>query len=331
MSTNELVEENFGCVRRALDAIKLTSFASENDLPQSPRKGLETRAIVTCGGKYTFCYLPEKDEWKRLSEKNKKTQLINFRDQLYAFPETSNAERYDPVCNDAIKLTSFASEDDLPQSPRKGLETRAIVACGKKYTFCYLPENDEWKRLADGLSEKNKKTQLINFRDQLYAFPQTSNAERYDPVFNVWSILDLCANSAMVTVVRGQIYAIKVDTSTEQSTISRYNVELCSWETVLTSHQGCREKSCVVTAGNHLYVIGGKPPHWEYVAKAERFDTVEKKWEEIADMQQARGVLVVWLLKGRFLLPEGSTETPGCRKPVRCTMFLQTNGNLLET
>ncbi|KAJ7358813.1 hypothetical protein OS493_021600 [Desmophyllum pertusum] len=86
---------------------------------------------------------------------------------------------------------------------------------------------------------------------------------------------------------------VTVDTSTEQSTISRYNVELCSWETVLSSHQGCREECCVVTAGNHLYVFGGKPPrdsqYSQYVTKAERFDTVENKWEEIADMQQARG------------------------------------------
>ena len=45
--TNELVQESFGCFRMVSDAIKLTTFASEDDdLPQSPRKGLETRAIV---------------------------------------------------------------------------------------------------------------------------------------------------------------------------------------------------------------------------------------------------------------------------------------------
>ena len=56
---------------------------------------------------------------------------------------------------DAIKLTSFTSENNFLQSPRKGIETRAIVACGGKYTFCYLPEKDEWKRFPDGLSESN--------------------------------------------------------------------------------------------------------------------------------------------------------------------------------
>ncbi|KAJ7375772.1 Kelch-like member 33 [Desmophyllum pertusum] len=151
---------------------------------------------------------------------------------------------------------------------------------------------------------------MINLRDQVYTFHQTSNAERYDPVCNGWSkYANLCANSAMVTVVREQIYAIEFNTNTEQSTISRYNMELCSWETVLTSHQGCRKESCVVTASNHLYVIGGRPPHaYQDVVKAERFDTVEKKWEEIADTQQARRCAFGVATKGKIFVAGRSGE-----------------------
>ena len=189
---------------------------------------------------------------------------------------------------DAIKLTGFTCENDFLQSPRKGTKTRAIVACGGKYTFCYLPEKDEWKRLADGLSEKrNYRTQMVNYRDQLYTFRRHGEAERYDPVFNGWSTLDLSTRSAVVTVIRGEIYSIEVD---KQSTIKRFNVELCSWQTVFSSDEGCREDCCVIAAGDHLYVLGGKPPNTrEYVAKVERFDTVKNKWEKIADMQQERG------------------------------------------
>ncbi|KAL9950816.1 hypothetical protein ACROYT_G043379 [Oculina patagonica] len=149
------------------------------------------------------------------------------------------------LVSDAIKLTSFTSENDLRQSPRKGLETRAIVACGGKYTFCYLPEKDEWKRLPDGLSEnRDYETKMINFHDKLYTFHRYK-AERCDPVFNGWSTLDLSlsAPSTMVTVVKGEIYAVEVNTSTNKSTIQRYNVELCSWQTVLSSHEGCREEA----------------------------------------------------------------------------------------
>ena len=191
----------------------------------------------------------------------------------------------------AIKMSGFSSEDDSPQSPRQGLETRAIVACGGNYTLCYLPEKDEWKRLADGLTKRDEYTRMINYSDQLFVFSSGVGAERYDPVFDCWSTLDHLQlpseDPAKVAVVRGEIYSIEIDTSSKQSTIKRFDVERCSWQTVFSSHEGCREYSCVVAAGNHLYVCGGFLKG-HYVARAERFDTVENKWEEIANMQQAR-------------------------------------------
>ena len=190
----------------------------------------------------------------------------------------------------AIKLTGFSSEENRSQSPRKGLETRAIVACGGKYTFCYLPEKDEWRRLTDGLSKRNYRTKMISYCDQLYAFPSDGKGERYDPVVNGWSTLDLATTrSTKIAVVRGEIYAIEVNVhrTTKTSTIKRYNIERCSWQTVLSSHEGCREDSCVVAAGDHLYVCGGSI-NCDSVTKAERFDTVKNKWEEIANMRQER-------------------------------------------
>ena len=148
----------------------------------------------------------------------------------------------------ALKLSSFLSEEIPSQSPRKGLETRAIVVCGGKYTLCYLPEKDEWKRLADGLSERSQLTQMINYRDQLYAFPSEGKVERYDPVFNGWSTLDLSATwSAEVAVVKGEISSLETSMSSRQSTIKRLNVERFSWQTVLSSHEGCREASCMAS------------------------------------------------------------------------------------
>ena len=233
------------------------------------------------------------------------------------------------MVSDAIKLTTFASENDVPQSPRKGLETRAIVACGGKYTLCYLPEKDEWKRLADGLSEKrNCQTQMINYRDQLYTFQRSGilKAERYDPVFDGWSTLNSVAvpkHYGIVTVVRGEIYAIKVDRSTKKSTIARYDVERGSWLTVLSSDEGFREDCCIVAAGNHLYVLGGKSPQTrEYVAKAERFDVVENKWEEIADMQQGRGCAFGVATLGKIFVAGGTQEKIWLQTPLTtCEMY----------
>jgi len=207
---------------------------------------------------------------------------------LYTFPSAGKGERYDPVVN--------------------GWSTRAIVACGGKYTFCYLPEKEEWKRLADGLSERDHFTKMLRYRDQLYTFPSAGKGERYDPVVNGWSTLDLSTTrSTKVAVVRGKIFAIEVNTSTEKSTIKRYKVERCSWQTVLSSHEGCRDHSCVVAAGNHLYVCGGFLAG-ESFSKAERFDTVENKWEEIANMRHKRGYAFGVATEGKIFLAGGTVN-----------------------
>ena len=112
-----------------------------------------------------------------------------------------------------------------------------------------------------------------------------------------------------MAIVRGEIYAIDINTSTKKTTIKRYNIERCLWQTVLSSHEGCRGESCVVAAGNHLYVCGGFQ-EGNYVAKAERFDAVENKWEEIANLRQKRVGSFGVATEGKIFLA-GGREPPG--------------------
>ena len=216
------------------------------------------------------------------------------------------------VMDATVKMATFASEEDLPQSPRKGLETRVILACGGKFTFCYLPEENQWKRLPDGSTERNQKTQMLTFRDQLYTFKEFSKAEKYDPVFNGWSksdLIDVSADSAIVTVVKGDMYAIEVNKPVGKSTIKRYNVELCTWQTVVESPQGCRNSCCVIAGGSYLYLLGGSAPgNASYVTKAEIFNIAETQWEEIADMQQGRGGAFGVASEGKIFVAGGLNE-----------------------
>ena len=194
------------------------------------------------------------------------------------------------VMDAAMKMATFLDEDHLLQSPRKGQETRVIVARGGKYTFCYIPEENLWKCLPDGLRDKNANSnQMIKFRDQLFIFGRNEDTERYDPAFNVWSELNLYRDSAKLVVLKGEIYAVEVSNFNTKTTIKKYNVKRCTWETLISSCEGCREYACVIAAGSHLYLFGGNISHREkYIATAERFDTMKNKWEEIADMHEGR-------------------------------------------
>ena len=227
------------------------------------------------------------------------------------------------VMDATVKMATFASEEDLPRSPRKGLETRVILACGGEFTFCYLPEEDHWKRLPDGSTERNQKTQMLTFRDQLYTFKEFSKAEKYDPVFNGWSksdLRDLSADSAIVTVVKGDMYAIEVNKPVGKSTIKRYDVERCTWQTVVESSQGCRNGSCVIAGGSYLYVLGGSAPgNAGYVSKAERFSTGVNQWEEIADMRQGRFGAFGEATEGKIFVAGGLNQDGKVSK--RCEMY----------
>ena len=223
--------------------------------------------------------------------------------------------------SDALAVVSCASEDALIQSPRRRLGTHAIVACGGNYICCYLPEKNEWKFMTYNAQQRSynayenqtdSSTQMIVFRDQLFTFNGTRRADRYDPAFDIWSSMrhmQLSSNYTSVAVVRGQIYAIDVDQNTEKSTIERYSMGSCSWEKIFTSHEGCRDYSCVVAAGDCMYVLGGEPTQQRggaYVAKAERFDTVHNKWEQIADMQQGRGCAFGVATQGKIFVAGGN-------------------------
>ena len=78
--------------------------------------------------------------------------------------------------------------------------------------------------------------------------------------------------------------------------------------------------------------LGGKPPETrEYVAKAERYDTVVKKWEEIADMLEERGDAFGEATQDKIVVAgESMGIKTQCCKIVRFTISHQMNGNPLE-
>ena len=302
------------------------NFASVAELDEF--LNLEAKEVESWLSSDEICVAAEEDVFKIIEkwvEQNKSDRKVEFEKLFrhvrlvlvsrdFLLDVVTNELVRDGQClrkvSDAIELINYASEGTLLQSPRRRLGTHAFVVCGGKYTFCYFPEKNKWKRLADGLSgNRDQRTQMIKFHDQLYAFTGDSNAERYDPVFDSWASLKSLTLSytKLAAVVRGQIYAINVDIRAKKTTIERFDVGLRSWETVLLSDKGCRGNSCVVAAGNCLYVLGGQhgQKYGQEVATSERFDTVQNKWEEIADMQQERAGAFGVATQGKIFVAGG--------------------------
>ena len=285
LRSTKFIQDNFTSVANSDEFLNLDAEEVE--------KWISSENILVAAEEDVFRIIVNWVEQNKGERKDKFEQLFRHvrlvmlsRDSLFS----------DVVTNELVtEHFSFSSS-----ASRRRLETEAIVVRGGKKTYCYFPEKDEWKRLADGLSEdRNHTTQIIKFRDQLYSFPRRRNAEteRYDPAFNSWTTLRLPLpnDTFSLAVVNGQIHAMyrrlrqEVDPGpyfrrrsriVAELVIKRHNVELCTWETLSSSQDShYQNDSCIVAFGNCLYILGGGCSN-----KASRFDTAESKWEEIASM-----------------------------------------------
>ena len=284
-STN-FIQDNFTSVAMSDEFLNLDAEEVE--------KWISSENILVAAEEDVFRIIANWIEQNKGERKDKFEQLFRHvrlvllsRDSLFSDVVTNE------LVTEHFSLFSCAS--------RRRLQTEAIVVRGGKKTYCYLPEKDEWRQLADGLSEdRDHTTQIIKFRDQLYSFPRRRNAEteRYDPAFNSWTTLKLPLpnDTFSLAVVNGQIHAIYMYRQLRREAdpgphfhrhsrryelmIKRYNVELCTWETLLSSQEShYQNDSCIVAFGNCLYILGGGCSN-----KASRFDTAESKWEKIASM-----------------------------------------------
>ena len=309
LRSTKFIQDNFTSVAKSDEFLNLEAEEVE--------KWISSENILVAAEEDVFRIILNWIEQNKRERKDKFEQLFRHvrlvllsRDSLFSDVVTNElvTEHFSILrrVTDAIKSVSAATEDAQIQPARRRLETHAIVVRGGKTTYCYLPENDEWKRLADGLSQdRDHTTQLIKFRDQLYSFPRRRYAEteRYDPVFNSWTSLQLSPpfEKLSLAVLNGKIHAIYRPNYQSPPVIKRYDIESCAWET-LTSSQDFhyRDGSCVVALSNCLYVLGGLSN------KAGKFDTAKGKWEEIASMQTRKSSAFGVATQGKIFVCDAS-------------------------
>ena len=265
--TNELVVENVSCSRQVVDAIKLVITASEDTLMHSARR-IETHAIVVRGGKKSYCYLPEKDEWKQLASGfSDKTRLIKCRNQVYSLPKSapffSDTERYDPAFNSWAKINLFPCNDDWSYA----------VLGGKIYAICrpdrrnspviqrYDEELCAWQTVhsSPDLQYGRYNSCVVTSGNCLYVLGcrYSSKAGRYDTVTSKWekiASMQVIKSSPFGVASQGKIFV----TGLAESSLSAcevYNVAINEWHTIASLNTR-RVSGSMVCVNGTLYVLG---------------------------------------------------------------------------
>lgn len=151
---------------------------------------------------------------------------------------------YSNLALDAIKMVSSGQQECyFAQSPRNCLKTHedAIVASGTSSTWCYIPLEIKWYKLADAPSKLRYVGKTIcAHHGKLFRIGGDKTdcpVECYDPSQNSWSVqksIQQIFRSSSVVTFRGFLYVIGgVDEhSNWLGTVKRYNPDTNMWQEV---------------------------------------------------------------------------------------------------
>ena len=206
---------------------------------------------------------------------------------------------------DALKGI-FPVSDDRQQSPRNWSDSHLAI-CNGEETLCYDPVKEKWYQLSDMLSpypgySSNRPKPIFlmtSFQGQLFVLFPASGYQKctphdiynYDSSSNRWiprlTIADMPQVVNKVVVVGKDIFIFHTKHCSKNYNyfISKYDPSSNVWNVVSSGEETAfiNHGTCAVSMGDFLYVLGGLNKR-----QAKRFDTVENKWERIADMNEEK-------------------------------------------
>ena len=229
----------------------------------------------------------------------------------------------DPVfCSNFVinAMKVVLSSSDSPQQPRKCQETHidGIFICGGKRALCYFPQKDMWCCLADSPFQDYEGHSLVEYKSNIYVadgetrrLGESHVFEFYSPLKNSWGTAqrnDDITDFTCLTVLKGDMYAICLANFPKKGRICRYDSEKNCWQD-MDAPPCLQDRACVVADKQFLYIIGGTLD-WgaSAVCTTNRFDPINNKLEELADINQARYNASGAAINGKVFIAGGQSS-----------------------
>ena len=218
----------------------------------------------------------------------------------------------------AMKVVLSAS--DSPQQPRKCQETHidGIFICGGKRALCYFPQKDMWCCLADSPFQDYEGHSLVEYKSNVYVadgetrrLGESHVFEFYSPLKNSWGTAqrnDDITDFTCLTVLKGDMYAMCFANFPKKGRICRYDSEKNCWQE-MDAPPCLQDRACVVADEQFLYIIGGTLD-WgvSAVRTTNRFDPINNKLEELADINRARYNASGAAINGKVFIAGGQSS-----------------------
>ena len=266
--TNDLVNDNEGCMDRVKDAIKFAASKDYNPLSVEPRKSLEIPVIVVYSSRthqIPRFYYPREDSWSRFPAKKlpgvkiSEFEFNEFSEQLH-FASCSGKLYFmpSPGCGKMLRYDSFSNRwEALPYTTPR--------------------------RILNAFVRNDKEIYALVSEDRSCPICQGGNWYQYSSR-KIWT-------GRMSPCGRRHV-----------SVITKYIPESNSWEDITSFDWGMKERMCIVSKDNFIYFLGGSMVEGsgiytytcETLSDANRYDLSTNTWSKIADLQEARCDATYW-------------------------------------
>ena len=220
----------------------------------------------------------------------------------------------------AMKVVLSSAESQASQQPRKCQETHVdgIFICGGKRALCYFPQKDMWYRLTDSPFQDYDDHSLVEYKSNIYVadgktrwLGESHVLEFYSPLKNSWGTVqrnDVITNFTCLTVLKGDMYATCYASFSNEGRICRYDSEKNCWQDI-DAPPCLRDKASIVADEQFLYIVGGTLDWGESaVCTTKRFDPINNKLEELADINQARYNASGAAINGKVFIAGGQSS-----------------------
>ena len=220
----------------------------------------------------------------------------------------------------AMKVVLSSAESQASQQPRKCQETHidGIFICGGKRVLCYFPQKDMWYRLADSPFQDYEDHSLVEYKSNIYVadgktrrLGESHVLEFYSPLKNSWGTVqrnDDITNFTCLTVLKGDMYATCYASISNEGRICRYDSEKNCWQDI-DAPPCLWDKACIVADEQFLYIVGGTLDWGESaVCTTNRFDPINNKLEELADINRARYNASGAAMNGKVFIAGGQSS-----------------------
>ena len=310
---NELVKEELVatktelCLNFVLDAMRLMCSATDDQVVQQPRNCLELciNAVFVCGGRRALCYLPEQNEWYKLSnmpfQHKQSSNPSQCRDKIYisscacAFDAQDvpySMAFYIPATNSwgafQVKSSAFTNTAVL----KEYLYATAKAWPDGDGIYRYKPENGcctDRKKPPTNLFDScvvtdEKHIYLIGGKSKYYKSTALSTAYRFDPSADnhEWeevAPINQARYNAFGAAMNDKVYIAGGCQGQEAlKTCEVYNPLTDEWQ-LMPSLKVPRMSASMVCHEGRLYVLGGVDIR-SRVLSVETFDSEQNEWKE---------------------------------------------------